>query len=1146
MQSKSAEECLAGLRELESWIRVHGEAVEKRHGYFPRIAKLNMDVEPGATTVFGSTRSIFDEYCVEQGYARGFTGRDNKASAGKVERSNGVMDEAVSASLCESGMCEGEFWYDACHHWVVGANYSGGSTINKLEPGVAPAVTLGLRDVRQVQSMLRPFGAPGWILDKKNKAKKRQQAKKCVMVGYGGAEVRGGYRVVNLEDRDIVCDVDVRVSRELAPVRNWITAMRTDPFYASVHGTWVWRLYDKEPRVRMRRTADMGDDEVMFREDGELDVEVVSARGGTDSGSDVSGVGDEVDSCEGVGLGPTRADDDAGDGSVVCGDGVELESTHGGGDSGSGSGVSGGLTRDGGDGESFFGVGARVTVGTSANSNSRRALRSRVVDGRVGECSVTSSGRRVGNVMSDREAGDLVRRARRNGWGLRFVAKGKGGASGERYLRYKGFTSFAELNGGRKERFVRGDGVVDVVVRGGDLKNDVQKGICEILNEDGVVQIGGLVGAGSARQRDTEFQAALVRAVESDEGFCAAVNEYWAKQRGVVSEVPVWVAWAAKRRVLVEVDGMQEPVSLRAAMKMPEWEQWKAAVELEVSKLVAMGCWEEVPRASVPVGRVVVPSHFVLVIKQKEDALGRLVFDKVKARLVFGGHRSVDQVDYFDTAAYVASQKTVRTVLSLGNRRGHRVVSWDIASAFTFALMDDGHEVFMELPDLLGEGGVRDPGGYKGCGSGKCRERVARLIRHLYGSKDAPRAWMRVMQEFMASIGAESLVSDRMGFRWVYEGEEMNCAVHVDDIVATVGSEKIRKAFEAKLQGYFGKDRVTGGVEPEYVLGMRISRDWDMQTLTLSQGGFVRKVLEEFGVDERDYGVESPLPLGVKLGPAVEGGIVSDKVFAYQRFVGCLQWLVMSTRPDLAFAAGLLGRYASAPGVEHVSAAIQVLKYLAMDPDMGVVYHGSDRVLMAGGYDRRDKLIASVDSDLGGCVETQKSTTGLVIFLNCGPISWKSRKQSTNSTATLEAEMKAAALAGMELVWLRDLVSELGVVQGCVRVMEDNAGCVALAHGQKDTARSNHFKRTQAYVEGLVGRGVMWLDDVPGFHNPADIFTKGPSGSLPVHRFKKLRDMVMGVVPEMYVSAGMKKLMRGVDTGANVLLGQVRDIQRGR
>ena len=111
--------------------------------------------------------------------------------------------------------------------------------------------------------------------------------------------------------------------------------------------------------------------------------------------------------------------------------------------SGSDSGVCDGPSGAGSGGGSSFGVDARVTVGTSANSNSRRALRPRVVDDRVGKCSVTRSGRRVGNVMTNREAGDLVRRARSNGWGLRFVAKGKGGASGERYLRYKGFTSFA-------------------------------------------------------------------------------------------------------------------------------------------------------------------------------------------------------------------------------------------------------------------------------------------------------------------------------------------------------------------------------------------------------------------------------------------------------------------------------------------------------------------------------------------------------------------------------------------------------------------------------------------------------------------------------------------------------------------------------
>ena len=71
----------------------------------------------------------------------------------------------------------------------------------------------------------------------------------------------------------------------------------------------------------------------------------------------------------------------------------------------------------------------------------------------------------------------------------------------------------------------------------------------------------------------------------------------------------------------------------------------------------------------------------------------------------------------------------------------------------------------------------------------------------------------------------------------------------------------------------------------------------------------------------------------------------------------------------------------------------------------------------------------------------------------------------------------------------------------------------------------------------------MWLDDVPGVHNPADIFTKGPSASLPVHRFQVLRDVVMGRQPEMYLGTNVEKLMRETPAQVNELLGQVRKWQ---
>jgi len=573
---------------------------------------------------------------------------------------------------------------------------------------------------------------------------------------------------------------------------------------------------------------------------------------------------------------------------------------------------------------------------------------------------------------------------------------------------------------------------------------------------------------------------------------------------------------------------------------MPEWPLWQKAAEKEIQGLVAGRVWDEVSRSDVPVGRHVVPSHFVLKIKteeKKDPKTGQssLSFVKCKARLVYGGHRSVAGQDYHETAAFVASAKSVRTMLALAAPRDYKVISWDITTAFTVAVVADDMELYMELPPLIGTDGGSSSAEYADCGRGKCKTHVAKLRHMLYGSKDAPRAWANCMIKFMESIGAVAILTDRMVFRWEWQGHEMNCCLHVDDLVATPSSDVIRDEFDRRLRAYFGADRVTGGEETDAVLGMGISRDWSKKTITISQGGFARKFLKEFGVEAgAGRRVDAPLPSGCKLGKHV-GEPVSETEFNFRKFAGCLQWLCISTRPDLSYAAGLLSRFASHPGAVHVAAAEHVLAYIASNPDLGITYHGSDEVLLEG-YDHRDRLIASVDSDLGGCVDTEKSTNGVVVWLNGGAISWKTKRQGTVSTSTTEAETKAATLVAQDVAWLRDLTSELGVPQGCVRVMEDNSGCVALAHGQKDTALSAHYKRAQTYVQGEVERGSIWLDDVEGIHNPSDIFTKSVE---PANQFAYLRDVIMGIRPELYLSKGVKELLRDGETNeANKLLSQ--------
>ena len=117
------------------------------------------------------------------------------------------------------------------------------------------------------------------------------------------------------------------------------------------------------------------------------------------------------------------------------------------------------------------------------------------------------------------------------------------------------------------------------------------------------------------------------------------------------------------------------------------------------------------------------------------------------------------------------------------------------------------------------------------------------------------------------------------------------------------------------------------------------------------------------------------------------------------------------------------------------------------------------------GYDVSNKISGAVDSDLGGCKDTEKSTTGLVLMLNGGAVLWRSTRQSTVSTGTAEAECKAAGFAGQQLIPLRDLLGELGFVQPSVRMMEDNSACVTFSMSTAKSGKHGHFRRMVAYLE---------------------------------------------------------------------------------
>src|SRR3954467_12982233 len=96
------------------------------------------------------------------------------------------------------------------------------------------------------------------------------------------------------------------------------------------------------------------------------------------------------------------------------------------------------------------------------------------------------------------------------------------------------------------------------------------------------------------------------------------------------------------------------------------------------------------------------------------------------------------------------------------------------------------------------------------------------------------------------------------------------------------------------------------------------------------------------------------------------------KDVAYASAIGSIMYAMLCTRPDVCLAISLGGRYQSYPGVDHLTAVKNILKYLKRTKDMFLVY-GGDKELVVNGY-----VDASFDTD----PDDSKSQTGYVILLN--------------------------------------------------------------------------------------------------------------------------------------------------------------------
>ena len=83
-----------------------------------------------------------------------------------------------------------------------------------------------------------------------------------------------------------------------------------------------------------------------------------------------------------------------------------------------------------------------------------------------------------------------------------------------------------------------------------------------------------------------------------------------------------------------------------------------------------------------------------------------------------------------------------------------------------------------------------------------------------------------------------------------------------------------------------------------------------------------------------------------------------------------------------------------------------------------------DWVLTLGGKDQKAEVTGYCDADFTNSPDHGCSISGYAMMLG-GCFSWSSKKQSATALST-EEEYYAATHAGWEVLWLRQLMSEIG------------------------------------------------------------------------------------------------------------------------
>ena len=106
------------------------------------------------------------------------------------------------------------------------------------------------------------------------------------------------------------------------------------------------------------------------------------------------------------------------------------------------------------------------------------------------------------------------------------------------------------------------------------------------------------------------------------------------------------------------------------------------------------------------------------------------------------------------------------------------------------------------------------------------------------------------------------------------------------------------------------------------------------------------------------------------------------------------------------------------------------------------------------------------DSDFASDTSDRKSVCGNIFMMQGGPVSWLSRKQTTVSMSTAEAEYVALSTCAQEAMWLTKLFFDItGLEVTPMTIYEDNQAAICIAKNNEFHSKNKHTDINPLWTE---------------------------------------------------------------------------------